>query len=140
MNEGENCIFCKIVNNEIPSTKVYENEKVLAFLDITPINKGHVLVIPKVHSENIYEIEDEILSEIIKISKKLSISIKKSLNADGINVIMNNDYDAGQRVFHAHFHIIPRYKNDGYEMWQSKTNYQDNEKIETAEKIKSILL
>ncbi|MCX6752929.1 MAG: HIT family protein [Candidatus Nomurabacteria bacterium] len=131
----DNCIFCKIIKGEIPCTKIYENDKVLAFLDIEPINKGHTLIIPKEHSQNIYETSDENLSEIIKIAKKISIAIKTTMKADGINVHMNNNHAAGQRVFHTHIHIIPRYDNDGLDMWHSKEGYTDKEKKEIAELI-----
>lgn len=106
------CIFCKIINKEIPSKIVYEDELVLAILDLSQATYGHTLVIPKKHYENIYEIDDETLAHLIKIVKKLAIKIKNKLNASGINILNNNETAAGQSVMHLHFHIIPRYDND----------------------------
>lgn len=106
------CIFCKIINKEIPSKIVYEDELVLAILDLSQATYGHTLVMPKKHYENIYEIDDETLAHLIKIVKKLAIKIKNILNAKGINILNNNEIAAGQSIMHLHFHIIPRYDND----------------------------
>ncbi|MBU3926097.1 HIT family protein, partial [Patescibacteria group bacterium] len=108
------------------------------FLDITPINPGHVLLIPKKHYENLYELPDELLSKITPIIKKLAIAIKKGVNADGINIGMNNERPAGQLIFHAHFHIMPRFINDGHEHWRGRP-YKENEISQIAEKIKKSL-
>lgn len=133
MNE---CIFCKIASGEIPCTKVYEDEETLAFLDIKPVNIGHTLIIPKEHYKNIYETPEKVLSEMMSIGKKISIALKSALNADGINVTMNNDSSAGQVIFHSHIHIIPRIENDGFPVWRGKRDYIDGEKEKVAEKIK----
>lgn len=135
----DSCIFCKIVQGEIPSHKIHETETTLAFLDIDPINIGHSLVIPKEHFENIYEIPDEILGDLMKSAKKLAKAIKKGLKADGINVTMNNDHAAGQRVFHLHIHVIPRLHDDGHPIWQGKRNYEEGEKDEVTKKITEAL-
>lgn len=132
------CLFCKIIRGEIPSAKVYEDEHSFAFLDIKPINPGHVLLIPKKHSLNLYEMPDETLRELAPTIKKLSIAIKKAVNADGINIGMNNDPAAGQLVFHSHIHIIPRFVGDGHEHWHGAP-YQEGEISEVAEKIKKVL-
>lgn len=108
----DSCIFCKIVNGEIPSKKIYENDYVYSFLDISPQSKGHVLVIPKKHSRDIYEIDDDILCEVMKAVKKLSVNIKEKLNPEGLNIVQNSGKIAGQSVFHFHVHIIPRYKRE----------------------------
>lgn len=129
------CIFCKIVKGEIPADKIYEDETSLAFLDITPINPGHILLIPKEHYKNIYDMPDEVLSKMAPIIKKLSSKLKKAVNADGINIGMNNDSPAGQVVFHAHFHIMPRFLNDGYKLWHGK-EYKANEAQQLAKKIR----
>ena len=131
----ENCIFCKIVKGEIPSHKVYEDETTLAFLDISPVNIGHTLVIPKEHYENIYETPEKIMMDMMRTVKKISHAVKKGLNADGINVNMNNDPAAGQAVFHSHIHVIPRIKNDGFGLWQGKRPYNDGEKEIVVKKI-----
>jgi histidine triad (HIT) family protein len=134
----EDCIFCKIVKKEIPADIVYEDENTLAFLDIAPVNIGHTLVIPKEHFANIYETPEATLMDIMKVVKKLSHAVKNSLQADGINVTMNNDPAANQIVFHAHVHIIPRITNDGFSIWRGKRPYQEGEKKEVAKKIISV--
>jgi|SRR3989344_2289548 len=132
------CIFCKIVKGEIPSNKVYEDEKVLAFLDIGPVNKGHALVIPKEHYVNIYDIPENLLKNVIAAVKKVSKAVKKGVNADGINLNMSNDPSAGQVVMHFHMHVIPRFKNDNLKLWpQSK--YKEGEAEEVKKKIKENL-
>src|SRR3989344_7777600 len=133
MNE---CVFCKIVKREIPSDKIYEDDNFFAFLDINPNNPGHTLVIPKKHYKNIYDLPDEILCAIGPIVKKISIAVKKGVNADGINIIMNNDGAAGQIVPHAHFHIIPRFADDDLRHWPGKS-FLKEESAKIAEKIKN---
>jgi len=131
----DDCIFCKIVNKEMPASVIFENTKVLAFLDIYPVNKGHVLIIPKKHYETILEIPDELLGDVIKASKKVSKAVMKTMKADGFNVGMNNYKASGQLVPHAHFHIIPRYENDGLKPWP-QGSYQEGEMKLVAESIK----
>lgn len=133
-----NCIFCKIISGEIPCEKIYEDENTLAFLDIKPINKGHALVIHKEHHENIFEMPDECLCQIAPTIKKIAAAVKGGTQADGINIGMNNGVAAGQAVSHAHFHIIPRFANDGHKHW-GQTSYSSNEAAEVAEKIKKFL-
>lgn len=135
----ETCLFCKIIAGEIPSTKVYEDDTVLAFLDIHPVNIGHTLVIPKAHHTNLYETPDEDLAHIMAVVKKLSISIKSGLNADGINIEMNNDAPAGQLIFHTHIHIIPRFSDDGFTHWPSTRGYNEGEMAVVGDKISAIL-
>ena len=133
------CLFCKIIKGEIPSAKVYEDEHSFAFLNIRPINPGHTLLVPKKHFANLYEMPDEILANLAPIIKKLGVAIKKAVSADGINIGMNNDPAAGQLVFHAHIHIMPRFKNDGHEHWHG-TPYKNDAEIKTvAENIVSKL-
>ena len=108
----DNCIFCKIINKQIPSYTVFENDNILAFLDAFPTNSGHTLIIPKKHVENIFEIEEKTLEEIAKQSKIIATKLKNKLNCDGINILQNNGTHAGQEVHHYHMHIIPRFKND----------------------------
>lgn len=129
------CIFCKIVKGEIPASKVYENDTVVAFLDIAPVNIGHSLIIPKGHYKNIYETPEEIMTEMMKVAKILSKSIKEGLSADGINVTMNNDPAAGQIVMHSHIHIIPRLASDGFGMWHGRRPYKEGEREEVVKKI-----
>jgi len=133
-----NCVFCKIVKKEIPAEIVYEDENTLAFLDITPINPGHVLFIPKEHHENLYDLPDDLLIKMAPLIKKLAIAAKSAVNAEGINLGMNNERPAGQLVNHAHFHIMPRFSNDGFRHWRG-TPYKDDEAQKVAEKIKKFL-
>lgn len=132
------CIFCKIVKKEIPADVVYEDENCLAFLDITPINPGHTLLIPKEHYENLYDLPDETLKQLAPIIKKLAIAVKKGVDAEGVNIGMNNERPAGQLVPHTHFHIMPRFSNDGYQHWRGRP-YPEYESSQTAEKIKKII-
>lgn len=124
---SSDCIFCKIVKGEIPSAKVTETEKVFSFLDINPINPGHLLVVPKIHYTTIFEIPDSCLSELVSIVKKLSSAVYKAMGAEGINVLQNNFRAAGQLIDHAHFHIIPRFTNDGFlTSWPGKSLSEDD--------------
>ncbi|MEA2064907.1 MAG: HIT family protein [Patescibacteria group bacterium] len=132
------CIFCKIIKGEIPCYKIYEDENVLAFLDIMPVSDGHTLVIPKKHYKNIEEIPENELCDLIKEVKKIGKAIKNSLCAAGYNVNINNGQIAGQVVPHLHFHIIPRKQGDGLKLWQQgKYKKGDAEKI--IKKIKNSL-
>ena len=107
------CIFCQVVKKKIPSKILFENEKILAFLDIYPIFKGHTIVIPKNHFQNIEDIPENELIEIFKIVKNLAVLIHKKLEIDGYNILQNNFEAAGQIIQHFHVHIIPRSKDDG---------------------------
>jgi len=122
----ENCVFCRIVSNELPSVKVYEDDDVVAFLDIAPVNKGHVLVIPKEHFETIIDIPDDVLKKLIVVVKNVSEAVKDALKSDGISIAMSNYKAAGQVIPHAHFHIIPRFHGDGLKLW-SQGSYNDGE-------------
>ena len=134
----ENCIFCKIINKEIPASVIYEDADTLAFLDISPVNLGHTLVIPKKHFKNILETPEDVMAHMMKIVKKVSHGLE-ALKPDGINIKMNNREAAGQDVFHSHIHIIPRFTGDGFEPWRGKNKYKEGEKEEIAEKIISAL-
>jgi histidine triad (HIT) family protein len=132
------CIFCKIIDGDIPAAKVYEDEHVLAFLDISQVTKGHTLVIPKVHKENIYELTPEIAENLFKVVPKIASSIKEQFEPIGLNLLNNNGEAAGQSVFHYHLHIIPRYgKGDGFgAVWKSnQSDYTTQELQEFATKI-----
>ncbi len=139
MKMNTSCLFCKIVASEIPSTKVYEDDTVLAFLDIHPVNIGHTLVVPKAHHINLYETPDATLAHMMSVVKKLSIAIKGALNTDGINIEMNNDSASGQIILHAHMHIVPRFLGDGFTHWNGARGYRESEMVEVAEKISSSL-
>ncbi len=139
IGDEANCIFCKIVSGEIPVlVKLYEDNETLAFMDIHPVNKGHVLVLPKDHVENIYGFSDEMFCRMMLTVKKLAVAVKNGADADGVNVVMNNEEAAGQEIFHAHMHIIPRLNDDGLKPWPSKS-YDEGEMVVFGEKIKEAL-
>jgi len=138
------CQFCKLVEKEGVVSSVYEDEKVLAFLDVKPVNEGHTLVIPKTHYENIYDIPEDEIAYLYKIVKKVAIAIKKGVNAEGISLTQHNERAALQRVFHLHVHVIPRYEGDKLGM-RAQHVVQDlhemsREKLDaTARKIKEYI-
>jgi histidine triad (HIT) family protein len=134
------CIFCKIINNELPSCKIYEDEEFLAILDIMPINYGHTLIIPKAHFKHILDMPESYAENIYKIVKKLSQAIKEALKCDGLNIIQNVEKAGGQEVFHSHLHIIPRYLDDAFKLNLSKKRYENNNAMQiVAEKISQYL-
>lgn len=109
------CIFCDIIHHEIPSKVVYEDDQILAILDIAQVTKGHTLVMPKKHVENLLECDNETAAYLIQIVKKLAVQIKERTGAAAVNILNNNGELAGQTVKHLHFHIIPRYsENDAF--------------------------
>ena len=109
----ENCIFCKIASGEIPSKTIYENHEFRVILDINPASKGHALIIPKEHYNDIYELPEEAAGHAMILAKKLAAHLTKVLNCDGFNILQNNGEVAGQTVFHFHMHLLPRYDKDG---------------------------
>ncbi|MBA4535675.1 HIT family protein [Bacillus aquiflavi] len=127
-----NCIFCDIVNGRIPAAKVYENEHVLAFLDISQVTKGHTLVIPKIHKENIYELSPNIASHLFESVPSIANAIKAEFNPIGLNLLNNNGEQAGQSVFHFHLHLIPRYgKGDGFgAVWKTHNSAYTNDDLQ----------
>ena len=131
------CIFCKIIAGDIPSTKVYADSDVVAFLDIKPVNPGHTLVIPKKHYVNVHDMPDDMVGKVAIVAKKIADAILK-LGAEGVNIGMNNGVAAGQVVFHAHTHVMPRYGTDKFSLWVGK-EYDGNERNEVAEKIRALL-
>ncbi|HCZ1594515.1 TPA: HIT family protein [Staphylococcus aureus] len=134
-------IFGKILTGEIPSFKVYEDDYVYAFLDISQVTKGHTLLIPKKASANIFETDEETMKHIGAALPKVANTIKRAFNPDGLNIIQNNGEFADQSVFHIHFHLIPRYENDidgfGYK-WETHEDILDNNaKQQIAEQIQA---
>ena len=107
-----NCVFCAIAAGEIPCFKVYEDDVVLAYLDINPFTKGHTLVIPKAHSQGLVDTSDETLAAVLARVRKVAAHIKEALPCDGFNILQNNGEAAGQTVMHLHFHIVPRYGSE----------------------------
>lgn len=131
---SQDCIFCKIIAGVIPAAKVYEDDKVFAFLDINPVNYGHVLIITKEHYEMMTETPDELIAYIFVKAKELMRAIKKAVNADLVVLSV-----VGLDVPHFHIHLVPRYKDDGLAGWWPTKKYEGNEIAEYVEKIKKSL-
>ena len=129
------CIFCKIVRDEIPTGFVARDEKALAFMDIAPARKGHVLVIPKRHFESMVELPQEDLDAVIRLVKRVSLAIKEAVRPPGFSIVQLNGAASGQTVFHVHFHIIPRHAADGLAMKWSHETYQAGEMDQYRTKI-----
>ncbi|WP_153728835.1 HIT family protein [Salinibacillus xinjiangensis] len=126
------CIFCKILDGELPSAKVYEDEDVYAFLDISQVSKGHTLVIPKNHTENIYETDEETAQKVFARIPKIANALQKTYEPKGMNILQNNGEFAGQTVFHLHIHLIPRYDNneDGFDLkWVTHNDAYDLQEL-----------
>ena len=136
---ASDCVFCKIVRGELPSSKVYEDDTMLAFLDIHPINPGHTLVVPKSQdARNIFDISTEDWVAMTRVVHKLAGAIETAMNADGVNIMMNNREHAGQVVDHPHIHIIPRFKCDGLRQWNHSA-YKEGEAEKVLKAIRSAL-
>ncbi|MFA7654694.1 MAG: HIT family protein [Candidatus Dojkabacteria bacterium] len=130
----EDCIFCKIVNGEIPSFKVYEDDTVFAFLDINPLSRGHVLVLSKEHYENILEVPEDTYAHMAKMTKKISDKVQEVYKPEGILVNQNNGKRAGQQIMHIHIHVKPIYKDT---MVFSEVNHRkkfDDQKMKKIQK------
>ena len=116
------CIFCKIINREIPAVKVLDEELVLSFMDINPASRGHLLVIPKMHAESIFEISESDLAAVTAAARRCARAVKEALKAEGVTVLQLNGRASGQVVPHLHVHIMPRWENDGLSVssWEMK--------------------
>ena len=118
----DDCIFCKIANGEIPTNTVYEDEDFRAILDMGPAAKGHTLLLPKEHADNLFELSNETAQKALVIAKKIGKKLVDKLGADGLNIVQNNGEIAGQTVMHFHIHIIPRYESDGQKIgWKPRS-------------------
>jgi histidine triad (HIT) family protein len=137
----QKCIFCAIANKQIPANIIYEDERVLAFLDINPLAEGHTLVIPKYHAENIFDISEEDLKHISVVAQKIANRMKESINAEGVDLIQTSGQAADQQVPHFHLHVIPRKEEDqlGFrEWWVSRVHKIGPERMnELTEKLKT---
>jgi histidine triad (HIT) family protein len=125
------CIFCRIVAGTLPSTRIYEDDQVLAFLDIGPVVKGHTLVIPKAHFDPLPALPLPLLQHLIGVVQKIAQAQFIALNADGINISQANGEVAGQVIPHVHFHIIPRFKSDGPHRNWTPQQYTDPAEMKT---------
>ena len=134
-----NCVFCAIEAGEIPCFKIYEDDRVLAFLDINPFSKGHTLVIPKTHHKDMLEVPAELGTAVFAAIQKVAAAVLEATGAQGFNVMQNNRLAAGQTVFHIHWHIIPRFEGDGLDMW-AQGKYADGAAMQQmAAKVASCL-
>ncbi|MBO4785164.1 MAG: HIT family protein [Lachnospiraceae bacterium] len=131
----DDCIFCKLANGVFPTNSIYEDEDFNVILDVGPATKGHALILPKEHYANLYELPEEKAAKVMILAKKLATKMTDRLGADGFNLVQNNGTCAGQTVFHFHFHLIPRYENDGQNMLWNPTSPSAEELAE----IKDIL-
>lgn len=134
----DNTIFSRIISRKLPADIVYEDEHVIAFLDITPVNPGGTLVVPKKWSRNILDIEAESWGKVMEVVRVLAPVVKQAMRADGINIIMNNEPEGNQMIFHSHVHIVPRFKDDTVPDWHG-TPYLEGEQTKVAEKIRNAL-
>lgn len=132
----DNCIFCKIANGEIPSRTLYEDERFRVILDLGPAAKGHALILPKEHFDNLYELPDDWCSDVMKLAKKMAAQMTEKLHCDGFNLVQNNGTAAGQTVFHFHMHLIPRYKDDQVGLGWKMGELTDEDKEEILAKLK----
>ena len=119
---SDSCIFCRIIKGEIPGTRVYEDDDVLAFLDINPVALGHTLVIPKGHYETLLDIPDDLGAKLLPALSRIGRAVMAATKADGFNCMQNNFAASGQMVFHSHWHVIPRFEGDGLKHWPQKSN------------------
>ena len=132
------CLFCQIIKKEIPAEIVYEDDEVMVFLDINPVNLGHSLVVPKKHCQDLLNASEETLIKVMSVAQKIGQALIKSLGAEGFSLGVNNGRAAGQIVDHLHLHVIPRFSGDGMKGW-SKKEYKEGEAKEYAKKIRKVI-
>ncbi len=132
------CVFCMIRDGKIPSAKVYDDQRTLAFMDINPLSRGHCLVVPKAHAATLYDAEAEDLKAAIATAKKVAGAIRKTLNPDGLNLLQANGAAAFQSVPHFHLHLIPRWTNDGKGFDWKEVPGNREEIMGTADRIRAM--
>lgn len=132
------CIFCRIATGAAPAMRILETPGVLAFLDIAPVNYGHTLIIPKKHYQNLLDLPDELWLEMGQACRRVAQALRGTLYAQGFNIGMNNFEAAGQVVFHAHLHVIPRYFTDGLRFFPQES-YRPGDLEKTGEQLRQIL-
>lgn len=130
----DDCIFCKIAKGEIPSATIYETSEFKVMLDVAPANRGHALIIPKEHFDNIFEIDGETAGKLFSLATVVARALKEETGCEGMNIVQNNGEVAGQTVNHFHLHLIPRDKNDGISLtWKQKeTDSSEQEQLAKA--------
>lgn len=132
----DDCIFCKIANGIIPVNALYEDDDFKVIFDLGPAAKGHVLILPKEHFDNMFEMTDEYASKVFVLAKKIAGAIKKTFNCAGVNILQNNGVAAGQTVFHFHMHIIPRYEGDGVSVGWTPGEISNEQIAEYVERVR----
>jgi len=132
------CLFCKIIKGDIPSSKLYEDKETFVFLDIAPVNVGHALIVPKKHSADLLDMPDKDIENLFKVAKEVADAVMKGTGATGFNLGMNNRKSAGQLVMHSHLHIIPRFDGDGLRHWPGK-KYAEGQADEVKKRIEKFL-
>lgn len=133
----DDCIFCKLANGVFPSATIYEDDDFRVILDLGPATKGHALILPKEHFDNLYELDDEVAQKIIPLAKKMATKMTDRLGCDGFNILQNNGETAGQTVFHYHMHLIPRYKDENAIIFWDANEISSDKAAEIAEIINS---
>ena len=131
----DNCVFCKIIENQIPSVKIYEDDLVLAFLDLGPINYGHTLVIPKEHHESSATIPENVAGRMFRVGSRIGVALKRKLDYDAFNLHLADGTAAGQVVMHAHMHVVPRGVEDNFRWNWRQQKYPENKMQEIADEI-----
>lgn len=136
----DDCVFCRIIKGEIPCTKIYEDDKILAFLDIAPFNPGHTVIVPKDHHHSITTLGQDYLTAIITLAPAIGTALMRATGAEGFNIVQNNGRVAGQTVPHVHFHVIPRFADDDVLISAPAKKYDDAAAMaELAAKIQETL-
>jgi len=136
---SKNCIFCKIVCKEVDASLIYEDKDAVTFLDIRPVPEGHTLMIPKMHYETIFDIPEDLLVHLHKITKKIAIIVKEIVKADGISIIQQNGRAANQEIFHLHVHIIPRFDGKKLPSFSKLENINREKLNQLAKEIRKML-
>ena len=135
----DDCIFCKLANGVFPTNKIYEDDDFTVILDAAPAARGHALILPKQHSDNLYVLPDETGAKVMPVAKKIASAMKKAFSCDGVNVVQNNEPAAGQTVFHFHVHVIPRMEKDHMGLVWKPGKPTDAEQAETCQLLKDAL-
>lgn len=131
----EDCIFCKLANGDIPTNSVYEDDDYKAILDMGPATKGHTIILPKNHADNLFELSDDDAQKVMMVAKKVATKLTDKLGAEGVNLVQNNGEVAGQTVMHFHLHVIPRYSDDNQKISWNPTEPSAEELKALCEKI-----
>ncbi|MFB3890267.1 MAG: HIT family protein [Candidatus Bathyarchaeia archaeon] len=133
------CIFCRIARREAPASVVYEDEKVMAFMDIRPVSEGHTLVIPKQHYVDVFDTPEELVAYTHGVTKRIAAAVKKATDADGISIVQQNGTAAGQDIFHLHVHVIPRFESQSMPKFHELKPYSRESLDEAAARIRQAL-